>query len=394
MTKIKFSGTLLKALSIAMDKNLPFALYIFPSQRKVHFFASTTIGQSVDNELFFKSDWKGIVVDFFHPQDKSPMKIACQMSAKELVANEQTIKKLPEAYSRIQFGTTSPTLYMSQINKFVGELKRRESGLKKAVLCRTVSCMGRNVVDVAQEYFSAYPDTFRYLYYSPQCGMWLGASPELLLDFDYGKSIISTMSLAGTKPREDSEPWSGKNINEHNIVTQYIYAAMKMQGLEPNVSDLYEKPFGSILHLCNDITAHCESGCVDIAKLLRTLSPTPALCGYPKHQAMKLIESTETFDRMCYGGWVAVKDEAGVHAYVNLRCASVHAMSDFVHHYCVYTGGGIMPDSNYVEEWTETAKKAHTLCSIISLPNDTQCIDDLTDLYLTINPEFKWKKTI
>ena len=53
----------------------------------------------------------------------------------------------------------------------------------------------------------------------------------------------------------------------------------------------------------------------------------------------------------------------------------------------------IMPDSNYLDEWNETANKAHTLCSLISLPGDTQCLDDLTDSSLTINPEFKWKKT-
>lgn len=391
MNKVKFSDTVLNALAIAMDKNLPFALYIFPRQSKVHFFASTHLTDANPENLCQSSNWRGIAIDFFHPQGECPIEITNQLSAQQLISKCDEITAWPSAGPRINFTNTSSILYLSQIQKFVKELRDPKSSIKKAVLCRIVSCLGRNVINVAQDYFSLFPETFRFLYYTPATGMWLGASPELLLDCDFRSCKLGTMSLAGTKPVDSNEPWGIKNIDEHNIVTRYIVDAMKLEGLEPVVSELYERPFGKVVHLCNDITASFES--INPLQLLRKLSPTPALCGFPKRDAMKLIESTETFDRLCYGGWIGVKDDSGVHAYVSLRCASVHTLFDSLQHYCVYTGGGIMPDSNYLDEWNETANKAHTLCSLISLPGDTQCLDDLTDSSLTINPEFKWKKT-
>lgn len=391
MSKVKFTDTILKALAIAMSKNLPFALYLFPDEYKPHFFASTHIADAHDDDLCQSSDWHGIAIDFFHPQGNLPIEITSQLSAKDLISKCDEIETLPYGQPRMYFNSTSSTLYLSQIQKYIKELKDDNSPVKKAVLCRMVTCLGRNVVQVAQEYFTAFPNTFRFLYYTPSTGMWIGASPELLLDCDFRTHKLGTMSLAGTRESDNTGPWNNKNIVEHNIVTRYIVSAMKLVGLDPEVSEMYERPFGNVTHLCNDITAGFDT--INPLRLLRKLSPTPALCGYPKQEAMKLIENTETFDRLCYGGWLAVKDDNGVHAYVNLRCASVHAMFDSLHHYCVYTGGGIMPDSNFIEEWNETANKALALCSIISLPGDTQCIEDLTDSTLTINPEFKCKRT-
>lgn len=390
MSKVKFTDTILKALAIAMNKNLPFALYLFPKEAKPHFFASTHIADTHEDDLCQSSSWQGLAIDFFHPQGDFPIEITNQLSAKELISKCDEIEALPYGQPRMHFNSTSPTLYLSQLQKFITALRNPDTPLKKAVLCRVVNCLGRNVIQVSEEYFTVFHDTFRFLYYTPSTGMWLGASPELLIDCDFQTHKFQTMSLAGTKTVEQ-EPWNNKNIVEHNIVTRYIVSAMKLVGLEPKVSEMYERPFGNVIHLCNDISADFNT--INPLRLLRKLSPTPALCGYPKQEAMKLIESTETFDRLCYGGWLAVKDDKGVHAYVNLRCASVNTMFDSLHHYCVYTGGGIMPDSNFLDEWNETANKALMLCSIISLPGDTQCIEDLTDASLTINPEFKCKRT-
>lgn len=64
MNKVKFSDTVLNALAIAMDKNLPFALYIFPRQSKVHFFASTHLTDANPENLCQSSNWRGIAIDF------------------------------------------------------------------------------------------------------------------------------------------------------------------------------------------------------------------------------------------------------------------------------------------------------------------------------------------
>lgn len=390
MRKVTFSKQLTEALSICIEKDLPFALYIYPGQTTPQFLASRNL-QFVDGEKLGKeSDWHGFVLNFFHPQNELPIGIPADFTAAEVVKHGDEMEVSARALFPERFSSTKPALYMAQVNKFVSELKSKGNPLKKAVLCRMVSAIGRPVIEVAQEYFSEFPNTFRYLYFTPATGMWIGASPELLIDCDFGANRVSTMSLAGTKETDSDEKWSQKNLNEHNIVTEYIVTAMKYLGLEPEVSELYERQFGQVVHLCNDIAAPYNG--VDLAKLLNTLSPTPALCGWPKKEAMELIESTETFDRICYGGWVGTKDACGMHTYVNLRCAFVFDYIVGLSNYYIYTGGGIMPDSNFREEWEETANKAIKLCSIVSLPGDTQNIEELTEFDLTINPEFSCRK--
>lgn len=390
MKKIKFSKQLTEALSISLDKELPFALYINPGQTEPHFIAARNIEFVGGEQLGKDNDWHGFVLNLFHPQDKLPIGIPAELTAEDIVSQKDKIAYQGSRSFYAPYESTSPALYMAQVNKFVAALKSKGTPLKKAVLCRMVSAFGRPVIDVAQEYFTEFPNTFRYLYCTPLTGVWIGASPELLIDCDFEANRVSTMSLAGTQRIGSDGDWSSKNVNEHNIVTEYIVSALKYLGLEPEVSEIYARQFGEVVHLCNDISAPYNG--VDLAKLLNTLSPTPALCGWPKREAMQLIENTEAFDRLCYGGWIGTKDAKGLHTFVNLRCAVAVDTIVGPIHYCVFTGGGIMPDSNYREEWEETANKAIRLCSIISLPDDTQPVDELTDFSLTINPEFSNRK--
>ena len=67
-----------------------------------------------------------------------------------------------------------------------------------------------------------HPSAMVYLWYHPHFGLWLGASPESLLNIE--SSRFSTMSLAGTIKSKDglAPKWSKKEIGEQDIVTEYI----------------------------------------------------------------------------------------------------------------------------------------------------------------------------
>jgi isochorismate synthase len=59
-----------------------------------------------------------------------------------------------------------------------------------------------------------------YCFQDPILGTWLGASPEKLLTVENNQA--TTVSLAGTREKSSSVPWSQKEYREQEIVTEYI----------------------------------------------------------------------------------------------------------------------------------------------------------------------------
>lgn len=88
-----------------------------------------------------------------------------------------------------------------------------------------------------------YPRLFVALVYTPQSGLWLMATPEILLKGEQNQ--MATMSLAGTQKAEPSKTiadypvegieWSEKNREEQQYVTDYIEDSIKA------FSDEYQK---------------------------------------------------------------------------------------------------------------------------------------------------------
>ena len=62
-----------------------------------------------------------------------------------------------------------------------------------------------------------------YCWFHPKVGLWIGATPELLFKVE-GKRL-TTISLAGTQAFNEYETvkWSAKEIEEQQIVTDYIF---------------------------------------------------------------------------------------------------------------------------------------------------------------------------
>ncbi len=220
-----------------------------------------------------------------------------------------------------------------------------------------------------------YPRMMVALVAAPQCGVWLMATPELLLGGD-GTSW-TTMSLAGTmRLGEDQqafdEPpsrgvhddghirWSIKNIQEQRFVSTYI-----TECLEQVASDIEEKgPYtmraGNLVHLRSDF--HFTIGDAGrLGELLHILYPTPAVCGLPKEASRDFILSNEFAPREYYSGFIGMLNPDGeTHLYVSLRCMSVSRDG-----FALYAGGGLLPDSDLETEWNETEDKMDTMKALI-----------------------------
>lgn len=271
--------------------------------------------------------------------------------------------------------------YTESVNRIKREIA--EGKLMKCVLCRKIiSDIDIDIEETFHELCRAYPKAFVFLYHIEGLGIWMGASPELLLKYD-GKRV-KTMALAGTKVAGSAVPWDKKNIEEQRIVKEYIEDVLKGLGggSEPSVSETMTLWAGPVEHLCTQIEMKCCSA-KDAQAIARKLSPTPALSGMPRETAFEIIREVEQGDRGCYGGYCGPREESGKREnfsyYVNLRSMQIGTLEvrseeravrceekgvrseGKTLRICQYSGGGIMGDSDADAEWEETERKATTV---------------------------------
>lgn len=231
--------------------------------------------------------------------------------------------------------------------------------LNKIVISRTET-INRNfrLSSIFNTLCRIYPESYIFCIGTPDYGIWIGASPELLLEAD--NMEIRSCALAGTYKVDSNNTWNKKNIIEHNIVREYIAEAFSRNRLNPRISDITEKRAGSVKHLFTSISAK-KTEDFDVRYLLRDLSPTPALSGFPKEDSIRAIKNIENHDRLLYGGFSGpVISENNMNLYVNLRSMLV---SDSL---CqLFIGGGIVSGSDPETEWNETIAKSMTMKNAI-----------------------------
>jgi len=260
-----------------------------------------------------------------------------------------------------------------------------EGDLQKVVLSRSekVQLYDPNPVRILKSLLNKYSQAFVYLWFHPETGYWLGATPETLLNVE--RDRFKTMALAGTqifKGKMDVE-WGLKEVEEQRFVTDYILESLhKTKGVSNiNSTNPYSAKAGSLLHICTEISGKINSA-DDLENLVKSLHPTPAVCGLPKQKALSFILENEDYSREFYSGYlgeVNMKTESKRNSnrrnqenqqfaaiskktdlYVNLRCMKVKDGNARI-----YIGGGITKDSNAADEWMETVNKAQTMKAVL-----------------------------
>lgn len=358
------------AVEKAQRLGLSFALYILPSEKDAVFFASdsrqTHGTQIIDDDNF--NTFNGFLFNFFSLDNKlHAYGIRPELTARDVI--ELDGASFPASKWNLMPALQKSTDYMvyqAQIKKIISELKGDE---EKTVISHVVNLSSPvSPTELAKKYFNRHPECFRFLYSTPESGLWIGASPELLLEYNYADKKLRSMSLAGTRRSKHSgTAWDDKNIIEHDLVTQHIVSVLSKHCKIVDTPEIDEITFGNVTHLCHHISA---CGDVDIAKLIPELSPTPALLGWPRERAYQQIIETESHIRGCYGGFVGIKNQTKILLYVNLRSAmsvpTEHNSGDnATYGYNLYGGGGITSRSRPEEEWKEAKLKIKTLERIL-----------------------------
>jgi isochorismate synthase len=202
-----------------------------------------------------------------------------------------------------------------------------------------------------------YPQTFVFIVYTPEIGIWMGASPEQLLTVN--ESQANVMALAGTLTRDQRE-WTAKEEEEQQVTHDFIGDVLAKFGLLATETIRRELQLQNVRHLLREWRFPFDFS--DTYRLVKALHPTPAVSGYPQRNSVQWLEANESFNRKLYAGWLGYldKDRETVDFYVALRCGEL-----FQNAVTGYAGCGINTGSDVEVEWTETEYKLSMLVDVV-----------------------------
>ncbi|MDD4920890.1 MAG: isochorismate synthase, partial [Bacteroidales bacterium] len=240
----------------------------------------------------------------------------------------------------------------------------RSNDCEKIVLSRTFSMSrpsGFSAGNTFKAACEAYPEAYVYLCHTPLTGTWLGSSPELILSGN--GTDWQTVALAGTKRASavgETLNWDQKNIKEQHIVADYLEKQLTALHLTCTINGAFASRAGKLMHLKTEFSFKMADN-KKIGDLLESLHPSPAVCGYPKETAYRLINEKEGYDRQYYSGFIGELSMNGkTNLYVNLRCMQIRPDS-----LTLFAGGGLLTSSELTSEWEETEEKLQTMLSLI-----------------------------
>ena len=225
-----------------------------------------------------------------------------------------------------------------------------------------------NIVTKFVNLCNIHPQAFISLFSLHGKGIWIGASPELLIKIA-DRKFFYTSAVAGTQSGKDvtrlSEvAWTQKEIEEQAFVSRYIincFKKIRLREFEENGPRTVKA--GGLLHLRTDYKVDLEA--VNFPQLgsvmLKLLHPTSAVCGMPREPASSFLQEHEKIDREFYSGFLGpVNLGSETSLYVNLRCARVQGNKALL-----YAGAGVTRDSNPEKEWKETELKMNTIKEVL-----------------------------
>ncbi|OUS00825.1 isochorismate synthase [Flavobacteriales bacterium 33_180_T64] len=359
-------------------RQLPFVTYRKPNEK------GTTAMLQHDDEIHVVTNFNesGFV---FSPFDSNAEALIfpvenCEIVSSEIELNSFTVNRYAEHNRNIDQIESSKTHHLKLVQHGIDSIKA--DIFKKVVLSRTesVPVLEEDALEIFKSLLKTYASAFCYIWYHPKVGLWLGATPETLVNIEGLR--FKTMALAGTQPYIDKldVAWDSKNIDEQEFVTDFIVKELNPLVERLNTSEVKTIKAGQLLHLQSQISGLLKvKGLKDI---IFALHPTPAVCGLPKKKTKNFIIDNENYNREFYTGFLGelniktsktrntnrrnVENNAyatvktASQLFVNLRCMQFKNQQALI-----YVGGGITIDSNPEEEWEETVSKTRTMLSVL-----------------------------
>lgn len=334
------------------------------------------------NRVWQQQDRNGFVVAPFDLQNKKALWMEAALTwtgdtlAMDQVQHESWFRE-PKAPTKTQpvpvNRDQSQEEFCKKVQEIIDILQKKTPShcLQKVVWSRTITTalpLGLKPYEFFKKICDTYPEVHAVLCYHPTLGLWIGASPEILIEKKEG--LVYSMALAGTRPvstpnnTETARPWRPKEIREQGLVVEYLQERFTRLGLVPQIGPTGNFRAGSIEHLHTVVSATTSTHSFPLAW---ELHPSPAIAGEPKEEALQVIVNQEPHDRELYGGFWGYLDQNGCgRLSVNLRCLRWYSEQAVL-----FAGAGILADSDADAEWQETCRKSETLLKLLNQDDPT-----------------------
>ena len=335
----------------AKKDNKPFTAFKNPNNTTVN-----VIIQSTDELIVFDDfTLSGYV---FAPFDDSETAYILRPD----VVFEDTVRsiKFDKKNSVFKENKKSRENHINLVQKTVKAIEQTE--LSKVVVSRKekINLSNFDLIDTFDRLMYQYPNAYVYVFYHPKIGLWMGATPETLININGNK--FKTMALAGTQSYDGNlkPKWGSKELQEQQMVTDFIKNRLEKLVNNLCLSDRETVKAGNLLHLKTTIEGVIKNK-KDVKSLIKLLHPTPAVCGLPKELSKAFILKNEGYKRMFYTGYLGVLNMNNLTSlFVNLRCFQVVKQTAYL-----YVGGGITANSIPQSEWNETVFKSITIKAVL-----------------------------
>lgn len=355
-----------EAQSCCLERGIPFFSYRLPGQNNVCFGAQRDQEVREFGGFSMDGEKKGFVVAPFSAARSLPtLFFRPDIFFTDWTGDEENIRFLRQeaekpAERKVDGVDCSREEYLEHLQAMIRAL--REKGIGKAVMARSLVKAYRGYSCVADWFgrlAAGYPHAFVFLVSLPGMMTWMGASPEVFMR--QSPAGFTTMSLAGTQALSGDPAklkWEEKEIREQQFVTDYIRGILDEKTKTGfRMRGPFSAAAGNVAHLCTVFTTEQPLPAGELDAVREALHPTPAVGGFPKREALELIEETERCNRRYYSGYLGpVGGDGTFDWFVNLRC-----MELFPREVRLYAGGGITTLSDPIKEWEETEIKVRTL---------------------------------
>lgn len=329
----------------------PFVCYIKPNETVGHLLVQN------NSDLLEFSGQSGFV---FMPFDAG-IKVVLPFDVCSFYSEEFVVSKKESSVNFKPSGNEEKLAFEALVSNGIDEINKaifeKVVVSRKLILHETIA-----VFETFENLTATYPTAFRYLFFHPKVGLWMGATPEQLVKIN--ENEFETVALAGTQLYSDNLTWETKELEEQQFVTDYIVAKVKDEVTNLKISKVKSVKAGNLAHLKSIITGKLTTS-LQAIDLVTTLHPTSAICGMPKEEAIAFILKNENYNRRYYSGFLGEwnKDKQS-DLFVNLRCLEIEENK-----VNIYVGCGITKDSNPEKEFIETENKSMTMRNILVSKN-------------------------
>lgn len=356
------TSTLFKTITNSLQQEKPFVTFRKPLSKQV------TLYTQNDTQLHFLKNFtqSGFVFALFDSHKNTIFfnEEFCEITS-YLLDDEKANNNISELPYKSNNDKSSKEKHINLVKKGIHFIIN--NSIKKIVLSRKeiVTVTDFNVITSFKKLLHNYPNAFIYCWYHPKVGLWLGATPETLIQTK--ENSFKTMALAGTQIYKNTNDviWQNKEKLEQEFVTEYIVKNLNELQIEVKQTNPFTIKAGSLLHICTELSGKLTTSNT-LGQIIKALHPTPAVCGLPKGIAKQFIVDNEAYNREFYTGYLGelnCKNDTSqkqTSLFVNLRCMQVENNS-----VSLYIGGGITKDSIPEKEYIETVAKADIMKKVL-----------------------------